>query len=193
MGNKVACARKIECLRRKAPILQVRVFGLKGSGKKSIVAFLKRGMTVLEDDVVKDEGDMQWITHKKLKMLFWVSEHAVDKDVMAQPGGVRALIYVVDGSDSSHLPLAREHLLHQLQHIEGNPHLLIYLNKCDKPSYVFLEEAHYALGLDKITDRHVRIYASSAATGEGIREGLDWLCSKFYVKKGVYLARRDTL
>lgn len=25
--------------------------------------------------------DMQWITHKNVKMLFWVSEQAIDKEV----------------------------------------------------------------------------------------------------------------
>lgn len=137
--------------------------------------------------------DMQWITHKNVKMLFWVSEQAIDKEIANETVGVRALIYVVDGSDPSRLPLARDHLHYQLKNATGTPHLLILLNKCDNPSFVFLEEAHDALDLDKVSDRHVRIYACSAATGEGIREGLDWLCSKFYINKGVYISRKDTM
>ncbi|ORM41863.1 ADP-ribosylation factor-like protein 1 [Babesia sp. Xinjiang] len=175
------------------PILQVRIFGLENSGKSAVVRFLKYGVPKLDGTQDDVDTDMQWVSHRKVKMLFWMSENTLQKEIANEAEVARALIYIVDGSAPDGLPLARDYLFHQLEQTTGAPNLLVLLNKCDKHSFVFLEEAHDALDLDKIRDRHVRIYACSAATGEGIREGLDWLCSMFQLDKGTYISRTDTM
>ncbi|GIX61738.1 ADP-ribosylation factor-like protein 1 [Babesia caballi] len=185
MGGSLSCIRGVQAAISPAPILQVRLFGLNNSGKTSIVNFLKNGFPAVEGNVDDVETDMQWITHRKVRMLFWLSEQTVQKEIANESQVARALVYVVDGSDPDNLTRARDYLFHQLEGSAGTPNLLILLNKCDKHTFVFLEEAHDALDLDKIRDRHVRIYACSAVTGEGIREGLDWLCSKFYIDNGM--------
>ncbi|GBE59320.1 ADP-ribosylation factor [Babesia ovata] len=190
MGGSLSCRRPLNAASQPYPTLQIHVFGLAGAGKHAIVRFLKYGVPVLDakrDDV---EVDMQWITHRKVRMLLWVSEQTAQKEIANATDVARALICVVDGSDPEKLTAARDYLFTQLQETTGTPNLLILLNKCDKHSFVFLEEAHDALNLDQIRDRHVRIYACSAGTGEGIREALDWLCSKFYLQNGVYVSRK---
>ncbi|GFE52977.1 ADP-ribosylation factor [Babesia ovis] len=191
MGGSLSCRRRDPGVTPPTPILQVRVFGLEGSGKKAVVRFLMRGVPSLEATEGDVDSDMQWVTHRKVKMLLWLSENSVQKEIANEGEVARALVYIVDGSEPEKLTAAKEYLQHQLEHTAGAPNLLILLNKCDKHSFIFLEEAHDALELDKIRDRHVRIYACSAATGEGIREGLDWLCSMFQLEKGTYISRTD--
>ncbi|KAK1445000.1 hypothetical protein BgAZ_109060 [Babesia gibsoni] len=190
MGGKFSCLKRTPLRVSRSPVFQTRLFGLEGSGKRSIIAFLKHGVVAYNNVYDEANSNMHWITHNKVRMLFWVSVNAVDKDALTESTGVRALIYVVDGSSPESIAQSRDHLAQQLENVNDTPHLLIFLNKCDKPSFAFLEEAHYALGLDNITDRHVRIYSTSAITGEGIREGIEWLCSKFYVNRGSYIPRK---
>ncbi|EDO07905.2 ADP-ribosylation factor family protein [Babesia bovis T2Bo] len=193
MGGSLSCRKRDTGVTAPTPILQVRFFGLPDSGKSSVVRFLTTGVPSLKSKEGEVDNDMQWVTHRKVKMVLWLSETSVQKEIANEGEVARALVYIVDGSIPEKLAEAKEYLKQQLEQTAGAPNLLILLNKCDKHSFIFLEEAHDALGLDKIRDRHVRIYACSAATGEGIHEGLDWLCSLFQLEKGTYISRTDTM
>lgn len=64
-----------------------------------------------------------------------------------------------------------------------NVHLLVFANKTDMPGSLTAAEVSTALGLVAIKDRAWHIQKSCGTTGEGLKEGLDWLSSTFGVTK----------
>lgn len=53
--------------------------------------------------------------------------------------------------------------------------LLVYANKQDLPNAMKVSEVSERLGLNKLRNRQWFIQGSSAPTGDGLYEGLDWL------------------
>lgn len=93
----------------------------------------------------------------------------------------QAVIYVIDGSDTSRLEESGVALFDILKDAElkGKP-LLIYANKQDleeAANYGTPEIICEKLMLGRIRDRAWHIQGSSAKTGRGLQEGLDWLLS----------------
>ena len=96
------------------------------------------------------------------------------------------LIWVVDSADVYRLELCRDELALVLQQerLVGAT-LLILANKQDVDGAVSVETIARLLQLDNDTDndassevvknRHWKILACSAVTGDGLREGMDWI------------------
>ena len=94
--------------------------------------------------------------------------------------GTEAIIFVIDSCDRLRLP----EVVDDLQWINKrddvrNASLLILCNKQDLEDAMPASELREKLGLDTVLDstcRQWRIQGSSATTGDGLYEGLDWLC-----------------
>lgn len=89
-----------------------------------------------------------------------------------------ALIWVVDCADRRRLLDCREELqgLLQQERLAGAS-LLVLANKQDLPGALSQASITELLGLDSITNRHFKIQACSAVSGEGLVSGMDWLIS----------------
>lgn len=86
-----------------------------------------------------------------------------------------ALIFVVDSIDKDRMMLCQKELsiLLKEERLLGVP-VLILANKQDLDGALSMEEIRQQLKLDKIYS-HWNIVPSSAVTGQGLIEGLDWL------------------
>merc|ERR1712097_141983 len=86
-----------------------------------------------------------------------------------------ALIYVVDSSDRRRLEEAAMELSELLEEdkLSGIP-VLIFANKQDLMSAVPADELVETMGLMDIKDRPWQIQPSSAKTGVGLQEGMEW-------------------
>ncbi|KIW04979.1 uncharacterized protein PV09_04141 [Verruconis gallopava] len=86
------------------------------------------------------------------------------------------LIWVVDSTDASRLTDCRDELKKLLveERLMGAS-LLVFKNKSDVPGCLGEEEIRKALELDQIKTHRWKIVSSSAVTGEGLREGIDWV------------------
>ncbi|NXX47071.1 ARF1 factor, partial [Tricholaema leucomelas] len=93
------------------------------------------------------------------------------------------LIFVVDSSDRERVNEAREELMRMLAEDERTESVLLVLaNKQDLPNAMNAAEITDKLGLHSL--RHNwHIQATSAITGEGLYEGLDWLSSQLQDQK----------
>ena len=95
--------------------------------------------------------------------------------------GTDALIYVIDSSDIERMEEAKEELWGILSDIEmkDNP-ALILCNKADLPNAMSPQQISEKLGLTSnhsiMTQRKWYCQATIATKGEGLIEGLDWLC-----------------
>ena len=90
---------------------------------------------------------------------------------------------MVDSSDRDRIGDARDELQHMLGEREMEKAVVLVLaNKQDLPGAMTAAEVMQHLELQKMQHRKWFIQATSAPTGDGIYEGLDWLsralCSK---------------
>lgn len=94
-----------------------------------------------------------------------------------------ALVFVIDSSDKDRLEAARDQLDRMLDEDElsGKP-LLVFANKQDLAGALSTAQIVEALGLHRLRRRMWYIQASTATTGEGLREGIEWLSA--VVSKG---------
>mmetsp|Transcript_2188 Transcript_2188/g.2446 ORF Transcript_2188/g.2446 Transcript_2188/m.2446 type:complete len:121 (+) Transcript_2188:138-500(+) len=90
--------------------------------------------------------------------------------------GVNAIIFVVDSADTHRVKEAAMELNGILKddELRGVP-VLVYANKQDIPGAMRLHKVADILDLNVQKGREWHIQASSAARGEGLYEGLEWL------------------
>lgn len=92
---------------------------------------------------------------------------------------VQAIIYVLDSTDKIRMCVAKEELDILLGHEnirQNRIPILFFANKMDIPGALSPEESMEHLELDRIRDKPWHITSSNAVTGEGIEEGIEWLC-----------------
>jgi small GTP-binding protein len=89
------------------------------------------------------------------------------------------LVFVVAPSDVARIDEARDelHKLLEEDELRGAP-LLVYANKQDLPNAVKASELATRVRLSGISDRPWVVKETSATTGEGLHEGLDWLAAR---------------
>ena len=96
----------------------------------------------------------------------------------------QALIFVVDSADAERLEEAKEELAKLMDEEElRDAVLLVYANKQDMPEAKSVQEVADDLELTSLQKRAWYIQACSASTGEGIKEGLDWLAGRLAGKQ----------
>lgn len=89
---------------------------------------------------------------------------------------IDALIYVVDSADRERMEEAKEELNHVLSDdLMRNAAVLVYANKQDLPGAMSAKDMAVALSLDKMRGRQWFIQGSTASSGDGLYEGMDWL------------------
>lgn len=93
----------------------------------------------------------------------------------------QAIIFVVDSSPSEMkwLAYAKEDI-HILMGEEGlkDAFFVIFANKQDVPGALDDAKITEALELHKIENRNWAVFTSCATNGEGVFQGIDWLCDK---------------
>mmetsp|Transcript_63195 Transcript_63195/g.73542 ORF Transcript_63195/g.73542 Transcript_63195/m.73542 type:complete len:192 (+) Transcript_63195:125-700(+) len=168
--------------------VRVLVLGLDNAGKTSILYRLQLGNVV---STVPTVGfNLETLQYKNLTFQVW--------DLGGQTGirpywrcyfsQTDAIIYVVDATDRDRMGVAKHELFSLLDEDElRRSLLLIYANKQDMPNAANEVEIANALGVNAISQRTWTILRSSAKTGEGLVEGMDWLCEKL-VEEGVVAA-----
>jgi small GTP-binding protein len=152
------------------------MLGLDESGKTTILYQLKLGKCIVtiptlgfNVETIEAEGynSNLWDIggQKRIRALWTSSFHDTD-----------GLIFVVDSNDIGRLDEARDEFQKLLQEDElKNAVLLVYANKQDLPYAIKSQELENRLGLNSITDRPWKVQEASATTGEGLREGFNWL------------------
>ena len=86
------------------------------------------------------------------------------------------MIFVVDCNDRDRVGEAHDELHRMLSEDElQTASLLVYANKQDLPNAMSVAEVTDTLGLHTLRDREWYIQACCATSGEGLREGLEWV------------------
>lgn len=92
--------------------------------------------------------------------------------------GTQGLIFVVDCADLDRIDEARTELHRIVNDREMKDALiLIFANKQDLPDAIKPHEVQERLHLTKLRDRNWYVQPSCATSGDGLYDGLTWLCS----------------
>jgi signal recognition particle receptor subunit beta len=86
------------------------------------------------------------------------------------------LIFVIDSNDGDRIHEAAEELKKMINEDELREcAVLVFANKQDLPEAIPVAELSEKLGLRNYTNHKWYIQSTSATSGEGLYEGLDWL------------------
>ncbi|XP_064018482.1 ADP-ribosylation factor 1-like [Pogoniulus pusillus] len=158
--------------------VRMLMIGLDAAGKTTILYKLKLGEVVT---TIPTTGfNVEAVEYKNISFVVW---DVCSKDRLKPLWhhyfqNKQGLIFVVDSSDRERLSEARGDLLRMLaDDVCAQAVLLVLANKQDLPDAMNTEEITDKLGLHSLRHRW-HIQATSAITGEGLYEGLDWLASQ---------------
>lgn len=157
--------------------VRIVMVGLDASGKTTILYKLKLGDIVATIPTIG--FNVETIEYKNIRFTVW--------DVGGQDKirplwrhyfqNTQGLVFVVDSSDKERISEARNELHRILnENTElSNATLLVFANKKDLPNAMSASEMASKLGLHSLSHRRWYIQHTSATSGEGLYEGLDWL------------------
>ena len=157
---------------------RVLMLGLDAAGKTTILFQLKLGQVV--ESVPTIGFNVEQVEYKNIKFNVW--------DVGGQDKirpmwrhyypNTDALIFVVDSSDKARIDKAKEELQKMLEEEEmKDAVLLIFANKQDI-AVMDIKEIIDKLELQNLKGRAWHCQGTSATTGQGITDGLEWLSKK---------------
>ncbi|CAM4586623.1 unnamed protein product [Lepidochelys olivacea] len=99
-------------------------------------------------------------------------------------GHTDILIYVIDSADKKRFEETGQELAELIEDesLMGVP-LLVFANKQDLASAEPAAEIAEGLNLPTYRDRQWQIQACSALSGEGVQDGMNWICSQITSRK----------
>jgi len=169
---------------------RILMLGLDAAGKTTIIYKLKLGEVI---STVPTIGfNVETVQYKRINFTVW-DVGGQDRIRMLWKHyyeNTEGLIFVVDSSDRARID-DREgykyNAAYELQKMLAQDELrnacvLIYANKQDQPGSMNVKEVSERLGLHKLK-RDWYIQGTSALSGEGLYEGLDWLGNALTKKK----------
>ncbi|RLN17130.1 uncharacterized protein C2845_PM02G41030 [Panicum miliaceum] len=192
--------------------LQARILmlGLDAAGKTTILYKLKTGEVA--STIATVAFNIERIEYRNISFTFWdVGGHApVYITMLSTPSAYRdclvladnrplwkyyfhdtqGLVFVVDSNDRDRIRLARDELNTLLNAEElRDAALLVLANQQDLPNAMSTAEMSEELGLHQsLGNRRWHIQSACATSGEGLYEGVDWLCTNVDIKIGRLLS-----
>ena len=160
------------------------MLGLDGAGKTTILYQLKMGETVKTIPTIG--VNVETIDYKNFNFTIWdVGGHGNIKHLWKNYyQHTDGLIFVVDSTDKKRIEEAAKELTQLLaeEELKGCP-VLVLANKQDLNSALPPGEVTEILGMGKFKERSWMVQGTSATTGQGLKEGLDWMASVLLKKK----------
>ena len=156
--------------------VRILMVGLDAAGKTTILYQLKMGETVKTIPTIG--FNVETLEYKNLNFTVW--------DVGGQDKirvlwkhyyqNTDGLIFVVDSNDKDRVEDAAEELKKMLGEEElKDAAVLVMANKQDLNGAISPNDVTEKLGLQSLKGRQWLVQGTSATTGQGLKEGLDWM------------------
>jgi len=159
--------------------LKILMIGLDGAGKSSILGKLHLNEVI---STIPTIGfNVETVTYKNTTFTVWDigGQEKIRPLWRHYYENTDALIFVIDSSDIDRIDIAREELMLTLQDEKlANTNLLIFANKQDLPNALSASQIIEKLQIDKLKTRKWLVQSTCAITGDGLYEGLDWICNQ---------------
>ena len=164
--------------------VRILMVGLDAAGKTTILYQLKMGETVKTIPTIG--FNVETLDYKGLNFTVW--------DVGGQDKirvlwkhyyqNTDGLIFVVDSNDRDRIEDAAEELKKMLAEEElKDCQVLVMANKQDLEGALTPNDVTEKMGMNQLQGRTWFVQGTSATTGQGLREGLDWMASALLKKK----------
>jgi len=156
--------------------MRILMLGLDAAGKTTILYRLKLSEVVTTIPTVG--FNVETVEYKNINFTVWDvgGQDKIRRLWRFYFQGTDGLIFVVDSSDRDRIQDAQEELHRMLAEPElEKAALLVLANKQDLANAMPANEVMQQLELQKLRHRKWFIQATSAPTGDGLYEGLDWL------------------
>ncbi|PWZ20180.1 ADP-ribosylation factor 1 [Zea mays] len=160
---------------------QIALFGLGGAGKTAILHKLKLGHAVTTGPTIGFNSET--LEYNGISFRVWdVGGQGELRPLLRHYlYGVQGVVFVVDSSDREWILRAKDLLniiLDEDQFRNRDLALLVFANKQDRPNVMSAAEIADEFGLpSRLCNRRWHIQSSSAISGEGLHEGMAWLCT----------------
>lgn len=164
--------------------VRLLMLGLDAAGKTTILYQLKMGETVKTIPTIG--FNVEVLDYKGLHFTVWdVGGQdkliALWKHYFAHTDG---LIFVVDSCDTERVDKAERELKKMLAEEEMKDCIvLIMANKQDIPGALTATQVTEQLGMSQLKGRKWLVQGTSATTGQGLKEGLDWMAEAIWKKE----------
>ena len=159
------------------------MLGLDAAGKTTVLYKLKLGEVV--NSVPTIGFNVETVEYKNIKFNVWDvgGQTLIRRMWRHYYQNTDAVIFVVDSSDKERMELAKEELFGVLEHEElAGASLLVLANKQDL-GVMSVSEVTDKLGLYNIKNREWYVQGACAHSGDGLFDGMDWLCKQLKGKK----------
>lgn len=163
--------------------VRVLLLGLDGAGKTTILYNLKMGEVVRTIPTIG--FNVESVEYKRLKFNVWDvgGQHKIRILWRHYYQNADALIFVVDSTDDERIEEAAEEIQKMLLEEElKNCSILVMANKQDLSGAMAPSEIAKKLRLEGVK-RNWIVQGTSATTGQGLKEGLDWVAVQMQKKK----------
>lgn len=156
--------------------VRILMVGLDAAGKTTILYQLKMSETVKTIPTIG--FNVETLDYKGLNFTVWDvggqdKIRILWKHYYQNSDGI---IFVIDSNDKERVSEASEELMKMLAEDElKDCVLLVMANKQDLPEALSPENITEKLGLSTTKNRKWLVQGTSATTGQGLKEGLDWL------------------
>lgn len=163
--------------------VRLLMLGLDAAGKTTILYQLKMGETLKTIPTIG--FNVEVLDYKGLHFTVWdVGGQdkliALWKHYFAHTDG---LIFVVDSCDKERIDKAERELKKMLAEDElKDTVVLIMANKQDLSDAMTVTEVTDQLGMSQLKGRKWLVQGTSATTGKGLKEGLDWMADALWKK-----------
>ncbi|CAB4290579.1 unnamed protein product [Prunus armeniaca] len=164
--------------------VRILMVGLDASGKTTILYKLKLGEIVTTIPTIG--FNVETIEYKNITFTVWDvgGQDKIRPLWRHYSQNTQGLIFVVDSNDRERIAEARSELHHILSESElSNVTLLVLANKQDLPNAMCASEIADKLALHLLSLRYWYIQCTSATSGQGLYEGLDWLSNNIITDK----------
>ena len=157
----------------------ILMVGLDGAGKTTLLYKLKLSETV---NTIPTIGfNVEVVNYKNVNFTVWDlgGQDKIRKLWKHYYKNTNALIYVIDSNDNGRIEECKKEFQHLLNCIElESIPVLIYANKQDLPNAQKVYKIAENIELNKVKTHPYYIQPCNALNGNGIYEGLEWLCKE---------------
>jgi ADP-ribosylation factor protein 1 len=163
--------------------VRILMLGLDAAGKTTILYKLKLGEVI--NSVPTIGFNVETVEYKNIKFTVW---DVGGQDKIRQLWkhyfyNTQGLIYVVDSADRDRIGIARDELQRMISEEELKDAVILILANKQDLGEMSIPEMTEKLGLHTLRNREWYMQGTCALSGDGLTDGMDWLCKTISKKK----------
>lgn len=158
---------------------KVIIVGLDNAGKTTIMYHFLLKEAVHTSPTIG--SNVEEIVCKKSKFVMWDigGQESLRSSWSTYYSNCDFVVLVIDSTDRERLHISKDELYSMLQHEDlKKSRLVVFANKQDIRGCMSAAEISQSLNLTSVKDRTWHIQACCALTGEGLKQGLEWMITQ---------------